>query len=259
VNTSRTNDSDDPSGHGPSIGATALWGSSQGKRVHLLTPEERAELAVISSVVRFKKGTVLYREGDHANGVFNIVSGVVKSYRTLSDGNERIAAFLFPDDLIGLVEEGRYVNSAKAVTAVTGYKIPVAALETRLRRDPGLEFHVICKLCHELREAQRHAFLLGTRHATAKVAMFLQMLDAYQAARGDSTTEVYLPMSRSDIGEYIGISLEAVGRSLKALVSRGVIAFRNSRHVKIISRSLLEGMASEAGTRQLRPHDWGKD
>jgi CRP/FNR family transcriptional regulator len=216
--------------------------------VQLFTAEERAELAVVSSVVRFKKGDSIYREGDRADAVFNIVGGVVKSYKTLPGGTQHILAFLFADDLLGLAEEGRYVNSAEAVTAVTGYRIPVIAIE-RLRRDPGLEFHVVCKLCHELREAQRHAVLLSKRHALAKVATFLQILETLQIARGESPDEVYLPMSRSDVGHYVGMSLEAVSRSFRALASLGVITVRNRRHVKIVDRNQLESIASEAETR----------
>jgi CRP-like cAMP-binding protein len=238
-----------PPGGGPSVAAVALWGSSNGSRVHLLTDEERAQLAVISSVVRFKKGACIYQEGDRADAVFNIVSGVVKTYKILPDGTQHILAFLFADDLFGLAEEGRYVNSAEAVTAVTGYRIPARAIESRLRRDPGLEFHVICKLCHELREAQRHAVVLSKRRALAKVATFLQILDTHQAARGESTDEVYLPMSRSDFGHYVGMSLEAVSRSFRTLTNRGVITIRDRRHVKIVDRYQLENIASDVETR----------
>jgi CRP-like cAMP-binding protein len=117
-------DGDHPLPRGPSIAAVALWGSSKGKRAQLFTDEERAQLSVIASVVRFKKGAQIYREGEPAGAAFNIIGGVVKAYRTLPDKTERISAFLFADDLFGLAQEGQYVNSAEAVTAVTliGYR-----------------------------------------------------------------------------------------------------------------------------------------
>jgi CRP/FNR family transcriptional regulator len=211
----------------------------------VLTDEQRAQIAGISSLVRFQKEQEIYRQGDCADAVFNIVTGVVKSYRSLPDARRHIVGFLFPDDLIGLAEEGFYVNSAKAVTVVSGYRIPATALEARLRKDAGLEFHILCKLCHELREAQHHAFILSRHGAPAKIALFLQTLENYQAARGEGAEELYLPMSRSDIGDYVGMSLEAVSRSFRALASEGVIAFRNRRHVKIIDRPRLNNIASE--------------
>ena len=229
---------------GPNIVAAGLWGPSE-RLGRVLTKEERAHLAVISTVTRFAKGNLLYRKGNRAEAIFNLISGVVKSYKTEKDGSRHIAGFLFPDDLVGLAEEGTYVNSAEAVTSVTAYRIPTSALEGKLRQNPLLEFHVICKLCHELREAQRHAFLLTRRRALAKVGLFLEMLEQQQAAREESIDEIYMPMRRSDIASYIGISLEAASRSFRILADRGVIAFRNRQHVKVLRRAALEALVAE--------------
>lgn len=248
LNTTRNADPPLLPGGGPSLAAAALWDSSGGRRVHLLTEDERARLAAISAVVRFRRGEKIYAEGDRADFVFNIISGVVRSNKVLPDTGKHIVGFLFPDDVVGLAEEGHYVNSAEAVTAVTAYRIPSTVLQTRLLRDPALEFQIICKLCHELREAQRHAFLLSTRRALPKIARFLLMLNSNQVARGETTDEVYLPMSRSDIGDYIAMSPEAVSRSFRNLVSHGVISVRNRRYVKIINPIQLERVASEART-----------
>ena len=220
---------------GPNIAARGLWGSA-GNPGRVLTEEERAQLVLISTVARFAKGDLLYREGDRADAVFNVIVGVAKSYKGQTDGSHQIAGFLFPDDLVGLAEEGVYVNSAEAVTAVTAYRISTSALEARLRKNAALEFNVICKLCHELREAQRHALLLTRRHALAKVGLFLEMLEGHRAATGEAADEVFLPMTRSDVSDYIGTSLEAVSRSFRALADRGIIAFRDRRHIKILDR-----------------------
>ena len=240
-------------GRGPAIRAVDPWASSTGKMRQMLSEDERARLAVIASIVRFKKGARIYREGHPANMIFNIVSGVVKAYKTGRDRSEHITAFLFPDDLLGLSEEGRYTNSAKAITTVTAFQIPVSALRSRLSKDASLEFHVICKLCQELRQAQRHAFLLAQRQAVSKVAMFLQLLEQLQTARGESTTEIYLPMNRSDIGEYVAMSLEAVSRAFRSLTTRGIIESRDRRHLKIIDRAAFETLADEVAHRRL--HD----
>jgi CRP-like cAMP-binding protein len=239
--------SERPSGHGPAIGAVPPWKSSEGRRAQLLSDEERAQLAVIASVVRFKKGALLYRKGDQTEAVFIIINGVVKAFKTGGDGREFIAAFLFADDVFGLSEEGQYTNSARAVTAVAAYRLPVAAFKNSLLKDAKLEFHLICKLCHELREAQRHAFLLGRRRALAKIVMFLQLLEQHQNQTGsvNNTGEVYLPMNRSDMGEYVGMSLEAVSRSFRTLTTRGIIKIRDRRYVKIVDRTRFEMVASE--------------
>jgi CRP-like cAMP-binding protein len=233
-----------PSGLGPSIAAVALWGSSNGQKAQLLSDEERARLSLIASIARFEKGAQIYREGTQADAIFTIISGVVKVYKTAPDGTDHVGAFLFTNDLFGLAEEGRYASSARAVADVSLYRLPVSALENRLRRDAGLDFQLICKLCHELREAQRHAFILSRRNAAAKLAMFCQLLEEHQLARGEAAGELYLPMSRSDIADYVGLSLEAVSRALRALASRGVIAFRN-KHLRIKDRAQLEALVAK--------------
>ncbi|HMA74220.1 MAG TPA: Crp/Fnr family transcriptional regulator [Xanthobacteraceae bacterium] len=199
----------------------------------------------IASIVRFARGAEIYRAGDPAVAIFNVVSGVVKAFRTARDGSEHIAAFLFPGDVFGLSTEGRYIHSTKAVTPVTAYEFPFSTLRGVRSNDAGLEFHIIRKLCHELRQARRHAFLLSQHRALSKLAMFLQMLEQLQAARGEPTAEIYLPMGRSDIGEYVGMSLAAVSRGFHTLARRGIISSRGLRHVKIVDRSAFEKLAPD--------------
>jgi CRP/FNR family transcriptional regulator len=209
----------------------------------LLSDEERARLAVIASIVRFKKGAEIYREGERAEAVFNIISGVAKAYRQLPNGTEHIVAFLFPEDLFGLAQEGNYANSIKTLTPLTAYRIPITALRSRLLADAALEFHVIAKLCHELRQTQRHAFLLANKRTLSKLAMFLQMIEQLQAARGEATNEIYLPMDRSDMAEYLGISLPALSRGFRTLTTRGMLQSRNRRHMKVIDRGAFDMLA----------------
>ena len=237
---------------GPAIRATDPWtvgNSSQGKAHQLLSDDERARLAVIASIVRFKKGQKIYRTGDPADAVYNIISGVVKAFVSEPDNHERIGAFLFAEDLLGLSEEGRYVNSAEAVTPVTAYRLPAAKLRDHLRRNPDLEFHVICKLCQELRQAQRHAFLISTRDAAARIAMFLQLMEELQASREEATNEVHLPMNKVDIAEYVGLSPAAVSRALAKLKADGVVEARDRRHLKVKDRAAFIRLAAYSGVR----------
>ena len=173
----------------------------------------------MSSIVRFKKGEIIYQEGDPANAVFNLNTGVVTAYRKAPDGSKHVVAFLLADDVFGLSAEGLYANSTRALTAVTAYRLPVTALRSRLTKDAQLEFHVMCKLCQELRQAQRHAFLLSQRSAVTKLAMFLQLFEQLQIAKGEPAAEIHLPMVRSDIGEYIGMTLAAVSRAFRTLTT----------------------------------------
>lgn len=231
--------------HGPAIRALDPWAPSAGRMHNLLTEDERARLAVMASIVRFKKGEIVYRENDRADAVFNIISGVVSAYKATPGGAEHMVAFLMADDLFGLSAERSYVNSAKAITAVSAYRLPVAALRGRLTKDAELEFHFICKLCQELRQTQRHAFLLSQRSAVTKVAMFVQMIEQLRIARGEEAAEIHLPMDRSDIGEYTGLTLAAVSRAFRALTARGVIKVRKLRDVRIVDRAAFDKIAGD--------------
>lgn len=230
---------------GPAVLAVDPWtpgNPSKGRMHQLLTDEERAQLATIASVVRFKKGEKIYDGGDTAEAIFNIISGVVKSCSGADP--DHVVAFLFPGDLFGLSAEGAYVNFTKAITPVTAYRLPLSALHARLAKNAPLEYHVICKLCQELRQAQRHAFLLGQRHAVSKITTFLQMLEQLEHSRGEAASEVYIPMDRSDIADYVGMSLPAVSRTFAGLAKRGIIATRDRHHVKIVDRAAFEDIVA---------------
>ena len=134
------------------------------------------------------------------------------------------------------------MNSARAVTDVVAYRMPTTLLENKLRRDATLELHVITKLCHELREAQRHALLLDHHNALARMALFFQLLEQHQLARELATHTIEIPMSRSDIADYVGMSAEAVSRSFRTMVSRGIVEFVNHRAVKILDATRLEAL-----------------
>ena len=97
-------------GRGPAISALDPWTSSAGRMHQLLTDDQRAQLALMSSIVRFKKREIIYRERDPGEAVFAINTGVVAAYKEAPDGREHIAAFLFADDLFGLSAEGKYTN-----------------------------------------------------------------------------------------------------------------------------------------------------
>jgi len=230
---------------GPSISAIPYQEASDGKITQLLSERERDLIAQISVTVRFGRGDTIYRAGDPATFLYNISSGVARTHRALPDGTRVVIGFFFPDDLIGLAEEGAYVNSAEAVTAITAYRLPMPALENLLRRDTTLEWHILVKLCHELREAQRHAVILKQQGALARLALFLQMLDRSREARDGGAGEVSLPMTRSDIADYLGLSLATVSRSFRTFADRHLISFRDRRHLLIADHAGLPSLIAQ--------------
>lgn len=228
---------------GPEIYAVHPWVSGIPRARHqLLSDDERALLAKISSIVRFDKGEVIYREGDAAEAAFNIISGVVTTYRVQRE-EEHVTAFVYQGDLFGLSEEGRYSNAARAATAVVAYKIPLPALRRILDSNPDLDVDLIVKLCEGLRSAQRHALLLAQRRAATRLAMFLELQEHLQVARGDQPAEIYLPMDRSSIAAYLGLTLPALSRAFRTLTTKQIISSRDRRHVRILDREAFNRLA----------------
>ena len=245
---------------GPAIRAVDIWPSANpvGSKPHqLLSDVERGLLASIASITRFEKGDQLYSTGEPVRALFNIVSGYVATYAVGPDDGEHIIAFLYPEDLAGLSEAGRYSNSARAITPVTAYILPISPLQRRLVEDPILEFHFITKLCHSLRQQQRHALLLTQRFVVTRLAMFLYLeaLRQEQFGAGDEA-EIYLPMSRADIAEYLGTSAAAVSRAFLRLTERRVISNRNRHHVKIIDRAAFAQLLNRAAQSPMVNGKW---
>jgi CRP-like cAMP-binding protein len=168
------------------------------------------------------------------------------AYQTDRRGGDHISAFLHPDDLFGLSEGGRYTNSAKAITSTTCYALSTSALRRLLARDAHLDFHFVVSLSQGLRQSQRHLFLLSHKQATARLALFLQMQEHIQTCRGEPTAEIYLPVSRSDIAEYVALTLPAVSRGFGELTQRGIIRFRNRHHVKVLDRAALDRLVDRS-------------
>ena len=135
----------------PAIRALTLSGLEP--KAPALTERQRQRLASVSTVLQLKPRTIIYRDGDAADSVFINGDGVVISFKEMRSGKRRVAGFRFAGDVFGLAERGVYVNTARAITAVTVYRVPLDTLTTMLRQDAELEFQFLCKVVHELRRA----------------------------------------------------------------------------------------------------------
>jgi CRP-like cAMP-binding protein len=198
----------------------------------LLTDRQREELAHIGMRLRLPARTVIYRELSPAQWVFAVAEGVVKSYRELRSGRRAVCAFLWPRDLFGLAAKGQYVNNAEAVTRVTVYRLPLNELAILLKHDGDMQFGFLAKVTHELRESQRRAIVLNRRDAAGRLAMFI----AWMRERLDNPSDavVTLPMTRSDIAGFLGLSLESVSRAAAELERRRLVTFEGRHAARIL-------------------------
>jgi CRP-like cAMP-binding protein len=228
----------------PSLRAITFSATGGASPVPLLTKAQRQQLAAIATRLRLRPRTIVYREDTPATGVFVIASGVVKSFRDLPSGRRRVAAFLFAEDIFGLAENGLYVNTAQAVTEVRAYRLPIDALERLFVHDGQLQLQFLCKVTHALRQSQRQKIVLTRRDAVGRVAMFLSMLER-RAAEAGSTSAIDVPMSRSDVAGYLGLSLEAVSRATTTLTRRRTIAFVDRHTVRIVDRGRFDRLVAD--------------
>lgn len=223
---------------GPSI-RTVQWDSTNASGKLLLSESQQRQLAAVATRVTLPARTIVYREEEALDWIFISNEGVLKAFRELPSGRRRVAAFLFPGDVFGLAENGRYLNTVQTVTHATVYRIPNEALTDMLRRDPDLQFQFLCKVTHELRQGQRHSIVLARRDAAGRLAMFLSMLEKNVLA-GTRAGWIQLPMSRTDLAEYLGLSLESVSRATAALTRSGIVTFHGGHAVKVIDRERFE-------------------
>jgi len=228
----------------PSLRAVTFGSASGAGSVRLLTKAQRQQVASIATSVRLRPRAVIYHEDTTAGWVFINAGGVVKAFRDLPSGKRRIAAFLFAEDIFGLAENGRYVNTVQAVTEVRLHRIPLDELQRLFLQDGQLQFQFLCKVTDALRQAQRQKIVLTRRDAAGRVAMFLSMLEQRLPDAG-LTSAIDVPMTRSDMASYLGLSLEAVSRATAALTERRIVTFASRHAAKIVDRGRFEKLVAE--------------
>jgi CRP/FNR family transcriptional regulator len=225
----------------PAIRALTLSGFEPTRPT--LTDQQRAQLAAVSTRLDLKARAIVYRDGDPATSIFINGGGVVIAFKDMPSGKRRVAGFRFAGDIFGLAERGRYINTTRAVTAVTLYQIPIATLTETLRQDAELEFQFLCKVVHELRQHQRKSIILARRDAAGRVAMFIDFLRRTRAGQRPLEDFVELPMTRSDIADFISISLESVSRACRRLADSGLVEFTTGG-VRIVDRARFEKLVA---------------
>ena len=226
----------------PSIrGASFLEPGSVGG-TPMLTERQRQQLLEIATRIRVPARSVVYREQTPANWIFINTEGVLKTFKDLRSGRRWVTAFLFPKDVFGLAKNGLYIRTAQAITPATLYRIESHVLIGLLRRDAELQFQFLNKVTHELRESQRQTIVVGRRDAVGRLAMFIQQLECTCCDRHNAR-DVELPMSRSDIASYLGLSLESVSRATAKLQRRGIVTFPNRHLARILDRAQFDRLS----------------
>jgi len=208
-----------------------------------LDNQELAQVSALMTSVELTAGEPLFDEGEEAGNVYNVTSGTVKVYKLLPDGRRQVTGFLFPGDFVGLAKQETYAFSAEAVTPCLLCRFPRHKLEDLMQRMPKIEQRLLNIASNELVAAQEQMLLLGRKTAREKIASFLLMLSKRARQRGQADDPVMVPMSRTDIGDYLGLTTETVSRTFTQLKQDGTIQLLPNHQVKLAQREALEDIA----------------
>lgn len=202
-----------------------------------------ARLEALAEPILLDAGAVLIREGDEAPHIFNITSGSVRVFKRLPNGRRQIIGFLFRGDFLGLAIGDAYVFTAEAMEPSSVCRFRKAAFRALVQDDPPLEHALLNRTSHELAAAQNQMLLLGRKTAIERLASFLLDLPNHDLSRPAGAGHVRLPMTRGEIADYLGLTIETVSRSITRLKTQGVIRLVSQTDILVERPDLLRALA----------------
>jgi len=195
------------------------------------------ELAGVT--MSFDANAEIFGEGEAADYVYKVLSGSVRTYRVLNDGRRQITAFHLPGDVFGLEWAEDHSCSAEAINQATMLVVKRSALLAAADREASVARQLWRLTARALRQSQDHSMLL-IKSAQERVASFLLEM----AGRLSGTPAVELPMTRQDIADYLGLTIETVSRTLTQLQGAATIELPASRRIVLRNRSALNRLDS---------------
>jgi CRP-like cAMP-binding protein len=194
---------------------------------------------MMGAAMTFGRNVEIYGENEPAEYLYKVVSGTVRTYKVLTDGRRQIGAFYFPGDMFGLETGDEHTFSAEAIVDSKVLVIRRTALIEAASRDNDLARQLWTLTGRELQRVQDHIMLL-IKTAQERVAGFL--LEMAERASGGNALE--LPMSRQDIADYLGLTIETVSRTLTQLENAAAIEVPTSRRIVLRNRPALSRLNS---------------
>lgn len=197
---------------------------------------------VFCSEFKYRKGAEIFGEGEEAEYVYQITSGSVRTYKLLSDGRRQINSFHLPGDMFGFENGTRHRFTADAVIATSVRIMRRGSILEAMQHRSDSTRNLISLVTQNLQHAENHMLLLGRKTALERVAAFLLEMDE----RLGHPDLLMLPMSRRDIADYLGVTLETVSRALSILRHEELLQFEGStqRRLVLLDRAALAEMDS---------------
>jgi CRP/FNR family transcriptional regulator len=187
--------------------------------------------------------STLFREGDPSGRVYTLVEGIAKLTRLLPDGKQQVVGFRFAGDVLGYTNRPEYPFDAELLTDSKFCRLERPQLDGLFQRYPALEHRLLDLCVQELTTTQEQLVTVGRLSAEARVASFLLSLVAASRRRGADTKALDMPMTRADIADFLGLTLETVSRSLTAFRKRGWIREPLHQRVELLNLAALSALA----------------
>jgi CRP/FNR family transcriptional regulator len=200
-------------------------------------------------VRQFDAKEYVFAEGDPANHVYRIEAGAVSLFRLLYDGRRQILGFAYAGDFVGLGAHGEHIMNAQAIKPTHIRAMPLSALHRIAAKDPVTCFTLYQALAEELSATRDLMVTTGHRSASERVAAFLIALARRSDPGGEPARLVDLPMTRADIADFLGLTIETISRTLTKLKASGLIDLPQSARVIVLDMVELQRLAEGAERR----------
>jgi CRP/FNR family transcriptional regulator len=207
-----------------------------------LKPDELERMHRIVKDVRFGEGQLIFSEGDPADSLFNVLSGAVRLIKMLPDGRRQITGFLLPGAFLGIALNSTYAYSAEAIVNTKLCRFGRREVEGLLKDIPNLEHRLLGEAANELVAAQDQMLLLGRKTAKERLASFLVGLSRNAKRHGFIDNPVALPMSRTDIADFLGLTTETVSRTFTRLRQSKIVALEGNGMVRLMDIDALDDL-----------------
>jgi CRP/FNR family nitrogen fixation transcriptional regulator len=224
-----------PSDHAAPRTVLAVIEGSKGRDANGL-----AALHAIGTTQRIAKNAALFQEGEPSQHVYKVVSGAIRTCRMLMDGRRQIADFFLPGDFFGLDWQSTHAFTAEALadTAVICY--PRRQVEALAECTPTIHRLLMSMLCNGLAATQEHVVMLGRQTAYERLAWFLLRV----RERSGRENEIDMPMSRQDMADYLGLTIETVSRGISEFKRRQYISAITTHQIRLTGLAALQALAS---------------
>lgn len=216
------------------------------RRMAVCSALDDSDLGALEAIMTSRKlgaNEMLVEEGDPKSRVFSLTSGMLRIYTSLADGRRQIAGFLVPGDYLGLADDDVYSQSAEAVVPSVLCAFSAKEMDGLMESFPRLKERLYQMTREALRTARDNQLVLGRLAPVEKLASFLLVLAARIEKRGGKANVVHLLMNRTDIADYLGLTIETVSRSFTKLKTQGLIQLLDANTVEILSRRSLASVA----------------